>query len=97
MYVRITSIQTTTDKIDEAISIYQHSVVPALQQQAGFRSTMLVTDRAKGQGRAISVWESAEALLASEASGFYQEQVAKFAPLLSAAPVREVFDAAVVA
>jgi hypothetical protein len=29
---------------------------------------------------------------ASEASGYYQEQLAKFGPLISAAPVREAYE-----
>jgi hypothetical protein len=34
---------------------------------------------------------------ASEASGFYQEQLAKFGPLLTTAPTRESFEVAVTA
>jgi hypothetical protein len=32
---------------------------------------------------------------ASEASGYYQEQIAKFAPLLTAPPVREMYEVSV--
>jgi quinol monooxygenase YgiN len=92
MHVRVTRVQIQPDKVDEAIRIYQESVVPAINQQAGFRSTQLINDRASGVGMAITVWESEAAMQASEANGFYQEQVAKFAPLLSSPPVREVFE-----
>jgi quinol monooxygenase YgiN len=92
MYVRVTKVQLQPGKVDEAIRIYQDSVVPALKQQAGFHSTQLITDRASGAGMAITVWETEAALQAGESGGFYQEQVAKFAPLLAAAPVREVYE-----
>jgi len=95
MYARVTTITTPADRVDEAIRIYQDSVVPVLKQQPGYRSTLLLNDRASGKGVAISVWETQQDLQASEASGFYQEQLAKFAPLLSAPPVREVFELAV--
>jgi quinol monooxygenase YgiN len=92
MYARVTTVQLAPDKVDEAIRIYQESVIPAAQQQQGYRSTLLVTDRASGKGMAITVWESLDALNASEASGYYQQQIAKFGPLLTAAPVREAYE-----
>jgi quinol monooxygenase YgiN len=95
MYVRVTRTQIQPDKLDEAIRIYQESVVPAAKQQPGFRSTQLVTDRASGTGLSITVWDSEADLQASEASGYYQAQLAKFAPLLTAPPVREVFEVSV--
>jgi quinol monooxygenase YgiN len=95
MHVRVTRVQLQPDKLDEAIRIYQESVVPAAQQQPGFRSTQLITDRASGMGMSITVWETEANLHASEASGYYQEQIAKFAPLLTTPPVREVYEISV--
>jgi quinol monooxygenase YgiN len=95
MHVRVTKVQLQLDKVDEAIRIYQDSVVPAAKQQPGFHSTFMVTDRASGTGMAISFWESEAAMQAGEASGYYQEQLAKFAPLLTAPPVREVYEVSV--
>jgi hypothetical protein len=40
----------------------------------------------------VTIWESLEDLQASESSGFYNEQLGKFAPLLTAPPVREVYE-----
>ena len=41
---------------------------------------------------AITYWASEADLKANEASGYYQEQVAKFGALLAAQPVREVYE-----
>ena len=97
MYTRVTTVQIQPGKIDEAIRIYQDSVVPAVKQQAGFQSTMLITDRASGKGMAITNWATEADLQANEASGYYQEQLAKFAPILTAAPVREAYEVTVTA
>lgn len=97
MHARVTTVQLQPGRVDEAIRIYQESVVPVAKQQRGFRSTMLITDRASGKGMSITVWDSEADLQASEASGYYQEQLAKFGPLLTAAPVREVFEVTVTA
>jgi heme-degrading monooxygenase HmoA len=94
MYVRVTTIQLQPGKVDEAIRIYQDSVVSAAKQQAGFRSTTLLIDRAANKGIALTYWAAEADLLASEASGYYNEQVAKFAPLFAAPPVREIYEVA---
>jgi len=94
MHVRVTTIQLQPGKVDEAVRICQESVVPAAKQQAGFQSTTLLIDRAANKGIAITYWASEADLMASEASGYYNEQVAKFGPLLAAAPVREAYEVA---
>ena len=38
------------------------------------------------------MWDTRDDMLAGEASGYYQEQLAKFAPLLTGEPVREHFE-----
>ena len=92
MYVRVTTIQLQPGKVDEAVHIYQDSVVPAAKQQTGFQSTTLLIDRAANKGMAITYWASEADLMASEASGYYQEQVAKFAPLFATQPMREIYE-----
>jgi heme-degrading monooxygenase HmoA len=95
MYARITQVQTQPDKMDEAVSIYRDSVVAALKVQKGYRASYMLSDRATGKGMAVTIWESLEDMQASESSGFYNEQLGKFAPLLTAPPVREVYEVSV--
>jgi hypothetical protein len=52
-------------------------------------------DRATGKGVSISLWDTEADMQAGESSGYYQQQVGKFAPLMMAPPVREVYEVAV--
>jgi heme-degrading monooxygenase HmoA len=88
----VTTLQIQPDKADEALRIFRGSVVPAAKQQPGYRSFMALTDRATGKGMAISVWATETDVHATESDGFYQEQVAKVAHLLTAAPIREIYE-----
>jgi heme-degrading monooxygenase HmoA len=97
MHVRATTVQLQPDKVDEAIRIFQESVVPAAKQQAGFRGATLLVDRATGKGLSLTHWASEAEMKAGESSGYYQEQIAKFGPLLTAQPSREAFEVAVTA
>lgn len=95
MYARLTIIQMQPDKTQEAIDLYANSVVPAARQQAGSQGTWLLVDHATGKGISISLWDTEAAMQAGEASGYYQQQVGKFGPLLAGPPVREAYEVAV--
>lgn len=94
MYTRATIVQVRPDKIDEAIVIYRDSVIPAAKQQAGFRDAILLTNRTTGKSISLTVWNTQADMQTGEASGYYQEQIAKFKDILTAAPVREEYEIA---
>ena len=89
MFARFTIIQVEADKMDEVITLYEDSVVPAAKSQKGYRGAYLFTDRKTGKGYSISLWDSEEDAIANEQSGYYKEQVGKFAGYFTAPPVQE--------
>ena len=89
MFARFTIVQVDADKVDEVIKLYEDSVVPAAKSQKGQRGAYLFTDRKTGKGYSISLWDSEEDAIANEQSGYYKEQVGKFAEYLTAPPVQE--------
>ena len=95
MYARTVTIQIQLDKHDEAVSIFQNSVIPAAKQQKGFISVMLLTDPTTGKGMSVSVWESEADLKATEASSYFQEQLAKFGGVFAGTPVRHAYEVSV--
>lgn len=92
MHARVTTVHMRSDKVDEAISIYRDFVIPAAQQQRGFRGAQLLTDRATGKGISVTLWDSEADMIAGEASGYFQEQLARFKDIFSAAPVRDQYE-----
>lgn len=50
---------------------------PSLRDQLGFKG---------------SIWDSADDMVASEASGNYQQQIAKLGSVLAMPPVREAYE-----
>ena len=95
MHARVTIGQMLLAKLDEATGIYRDSVVPAAKQQQGFKGLYVLVDRKTGKGLTIALWETEADMTAGEASGYYQQQVAKFKDILSAAPVREAYEVTV--
>ena len=99
MYVRVTTLQWQIGKkvetMDEAIHIDRESIVPVSKQQPGFKGFLTLVDRRGGKLVLLTLWETEAALKAGEISGYYREQIAKFAPLSQlyvTPPYREVYE-----
>ena len=94
---RFLPTQFQPGKVDEARSVYHDSILPAANQQKGFQGLLLLIDNAANQCISITLWDTEDDLRANEISGYYQEQLAKLAPLFVAEPVREVCAVSVLA
>ena len=95
MFARFTIVQVNVDTIDETIKLYEDSVVPAAKSQKGYRGAYLFTDRKTGKGCSITLWDSEEEAIENDKSGYYQEQVGKFAKYMTAPPVQEGYEVSV--
>jgi hypothetical protein len=91
MHARVVTSQLQSGKADEWVAIFRDSIIPAVKQQAGFRGALALTDSTTGTGIGITFWETEADPLANEASGFYQEQVAKVGPIVAAPPTRALY------
>jgi heme-degrading monooxygenase HmoA len=67
MHARVSTITGSSDQIEAGISNFRENVVPFAKQEGGKGSVLLV-DRKTGKVIAITMWESEEALRASEES-----------------------------
>jgi heme-degrading monooxygenase HmoA len=95
MYARVTIFQVLPGKIDEAISVFWNSVVPAANEQKGHKGHYLLTDRENGKGISISLWETEADMMVGKSSGHYRHQLAKFKDIFAAPPVREAYEVSV--
>jgi heme-degrading monooxygenase HmoA len=97
MHARVTTIQLQPGMTEKLTAIFQGAVVPAAKEQQGFKGGQLLTDRNTGKAVAVSLWETEADLAASEASGYYQAQMAKLAGVgfFAGPPVRETYQVSV--
>jgi quinol monooxygenase YgiN len=88
MYARFTEATLDPTKRERAEMIAA-SIFTAARQQKGFNGVSFCLDP-RGEAVFLSLWESKEALQANEASGYYQEQVAKLKDILTTPTTRYV-------
>ena len=66
MYARVTTIQGSPGKIDDAKGHVQEQTLPQLQKMEGFKGFVALGDRQSGKVLGVAFWESEEALRATE-------------------------------
>ncbi len=66
MYARVTTLEASPDRMDDATRHVRDQVLPQLQQQDGFKGIIALSDRQSGKVLGIALWESEEALRATE-------------------------------
>ena len=70
MFARVTSVHggMELESLEEALRIFHEQALPAVQGQPGFQGVYLLADASRGKLLALSLWESEDALRASEAA-----------------------------
>ena len=94
MYSRVVFGHAHVNKLDKVVEIFQ-TLERTWQQQKGFQGANLLVNWDTGSILSISTWATRADLDATEASGWYHEQVVKFSKTWVAAPTRDVFEIAV--
>ena len=95
MYARVSTAELRPGRMDEVIDISRDSVLPAAQQQRGFRGGLWLTDRDANKIMIVSLWETREDMEAGERSGYYREQVGKFGGMLAGDVVQEAYEVSI--
>lgn len=95
MHARLVTFRVEPGRIDDAIALYRDSVVLEAKKQDGFEGAILLTDRAAGRGASIVFWKTEADMARSRASGFLNEQIAKFATLFVEPPFVGHYDMSV--
>ncbi len=66
MYARVTTIEGSTDQIDEGIDRIREMTLPLIKEIDGFKGICSLVDRQTGKGVTITLWDNEGALQASE-------------------------------
>lgn len=87
MYARITTTQMSPYRLDEAVSLVRDQLVPAAQQQEGFKGYLMLIDRGTGKNIFITLWqEETDRECTGPNSGYYRDAIGQLVPFLTGAP-----------
>jgi heme-degrading monooxygenase HmoA len=91
--VTLAEIDPVRQSPQQAITVFEDSIVPALREQDGYVGCyVLLSD--EGKVLVLTFWESDEKARASRVSGFYQAQIEKLSDFVffRSSPGREGYD-----
>jgi hypothetical protein len=66
MYARVNTFEGVADRIDDGIRDIQERIVPWTRETEGCKGAIALVDRESGKMIGITLWETHEAMLASE-------------------------------
>lgn len=92
MFARVSTFQYQRGALDELVKLFNESILPANRERMGHVRSYFLVDADAEQAMVITVWESREALVASETDGFYQAQVSKVQHLLAGGIARHIYE-----
>jgi heme-degrading monooxygenase HmoA len=69
IFARISTLEGSPDQVDEGLRHVREQVLPLMQQQDGFKGFIALSDRQSGKVIGVSLWESEQAMRASEEAG----------------------------
>lgn len=65
MFARVVTVQTLPGRIEDVMSIFRDSIIPAARQQKGIRGGFLLVDRRTVTAQSVSLWDTEAEMLAS--------------------------------
>jgi hypothetical protein len=90
MHARVTQLEidTTRIEIDEAVQMFRNEVLPELWDLEAYAGTYVLANP-DGKALLLTFWETQEAAEAQAGTGFYAEQLARFAAIFRSPPGRD--------
>lgn len=92
MYASITNVNIRPDAATEATRLWRDEILPVNRTLKGWKGAELFTNPQTGEGVAVNFYETEADVNAIESSGAFQQLMGKLAPLMTAPPVRKVFE-----
>jgi hypothetical protein len=89
MYARATQLEIDTTRIDmaQAVEMFREEVLPALHGMAGYEGAYVLANP-EGKALLLAFWATEEAADTQIQTGFYGEQLERYAAIFGSPPGR---------
>jgi hypothetical protein len=93
MYARVTQLEIDTTRldIDDGVRLFREEVLPDLRAEDGYAG-MYVLANPDGKALLVSFWDTEEDAEAQTQTGFYADQLARFAAVFGSPPGRDRYE-----
>ncbi|MBN8824474.1 MULTISPECIES: antibiotic biosynthesis monooxygenase [unclassified Spirosoma] len=95
MYARVIQFPFKPESIDEAVSYFQNTVAPALQNHDGFRSSRMLSNPETNKGLMVTLWDTEANRQAAETNGFLQGVIKHMSNYFAGPPTIDYYEVSV--
>jgi hypothetical protein len=90
MHARVTQLEIDTTRIEmeDAVQMFREEVLAELRRHAAYVGTYVLANP-DGKALLLTFWATEEAAEAQATTGFYAEQLARFAAIFRSSPGRD--------
>ena len=60
MYARVTTLHLQVKSMEEAIKVYEESIIPEAEKQEGFKNAFFLSNRNAGKFVLITIWKNVD-------------------------------------
>ncbi|WP_080056891.1 antibiotic biosynthesis monooxygenase family protein [Spirosoma aerolatum] len=92
MYARIIQFPLKPESIDEAVSYFQNTVGPALQNHEGFQSSRMLSNSETNKGLMVTLWDTEANRQAAETNGFLQGVIKHMSNYFAGPPIIDYYE-----
>jgi heme-degrading monooxygenase HmoA len=71
VFARVSTFEGRPEQVDELVHTALEKVLPQLKRYDGFNGALALADRGNGKVLTVLLWESEEAMLASEEASYW--------------------------
>jgi hypothetical protein len=71
MFARLVTIGGSREQVDECVRIGTEKILPQLKRLDGFEGSLILGNRRSGEIVTVSLWESEEAMCATEGASYW--------------------------
>ncbi len=93
MHARVTQLEIDTTRIDldEAVEQFREEVLPGLRNEEAYEGTFVLANP-DGKALLLTFWGTEDAAEAQATTGFYADQLARFAAIFRSPPGRDRYE-----
>jgi heme-degrading monooxygenase HmoA len=66
LYARVSTLEGSPEHIDEGVRFLREEILPTGKEYTGFKGLIALADRTSGKALSITLWDSEEAMRATE-------------------------------
>ena len=83
MFARVSTAHGRAEETEQVLAVWRQQILPAAQEQQGFRGVLVLSDRSSGKWYTLTLWDSQADAGRTMTSDYMRQALAQVGPYLT--------------